>query len=558
MKKNRFILPLSFSIVLTAGIFVGNWLGTNFGRGNSLNSIIKLNNPGVGSGDMSFSLIPRNNKINSILSYIQNEYVDTVNISQLTEAAIPEMIRLLDPHSVYIPARELEKYNEPLMGNFSGIGIQFNMIEDTVAVINTIPNGPSEIVGIMPGDRIVEVDDTIIAGVKLSSDKVVRKLKGRKGSLVKVGIIRRGEKDILEFEIVRDDIPLYSVDVSYMIGEETGYIKISSFSQTTYQEFMKGVDKLHSEGMNKLILDLRGNGGGLMEPATEIADQFLEADKLIVYTQGKNRPRHEFFSSEKGVCKEDKLVILLDEFSASASEILAGAVQDNDRGTIVGRRSFGKGLVQEQIEFRDNSALRLTIARYYTPTGRSIQKPYSMGDDQYFQDLNTRFVNGEFQNADSIHFADSLKFTTPGGKTVYGGGGIMPDIFVPFDTTGVTPWFNRLRSMGLIYRFAFDYTDKHRNVLSELESPLQIRDYLRNNTRYFNEFLKYSESKGVKTQGSDLKESRELIEVQIEAYVSRNMLDNEGYYPLIRDIDKTLLKALEVIEEESFVVSEKF
>ena len=553
MKSKKYLLPVIFSVLLISGILIGNWYGANTYRaGNPVNSLLRIKNNQGTEGDLSFSLNPRSNKINSILSYIQNEYVDTVDLNKLTEAAIPELINNLDPHSMYIPAMDLQEYNEPLVGNFSGIGIQFNMIEDTVAVINTIPNGPSEIVGIMPGDRIVEVDDTLIAGVNFSTDQVIRKLKGKKGSIVKVGVIRKGQKNVIEFEIVRDDIPLYSVDVSYMLSDDAGYMKISNFSQTTYREFLEGIEKLHSQGMKKLILDLRGNGGGLMDAATNIADQFLGENKLIVYTLGKNRPRFEIFSTSKGICKEDDIIVLMDEFSASASEILAGAIQDNDRGIVVGRRSFGKGLVQEQIEFRDGSALRLTIARYYTPTGRSIQKPYKPGDKAYYEDLHQRYENGEFANMDSIHFADSLKYITPGGKTVYGGGGIMPDIFIPLDTTGFSDYFSKVRNMGLIYRFAFDFTDSHRSEMAGFTEAKQITGYLDKKTRYFQEFLKYAEENGVKRVQKEIAISETIIRTQLKAYIARNLIDNDGYYPVIREIDNTLLEAEKLFASKAF------
>ena len=549
MKRNRFLLPLIFSLVLIIGILIGNWYGAKvYKSGKTVNNLLNIRSNQLKDGDLNFSLLPRNNKLSSILSYIENEYVDTVDIQELSEAAIPELISHLDPHSVYIPARDLQKYNEPLQGNFSGIGIQFNMIEDTVAVVNTIPNGPSEIVGLMAGDRIVEVDDSVIAGKNLSTDQIIRKLKGKKGSIVEVGVIRRGEDEIMEFEIVRDDIPLYSVDVAYMLEDDIGYMKISNFSQTTYREFMEGVEKLHEEGMKKFILDLRGNGGGIMDAATNIADQFLEENKLIVYTQGKNRPRYDIYSTNKGVCKEDEVIILIDEFSASASEILAGAIQDNDRGTIVGRRSFGKGLVQEQIEFRDGSALRLTIARYYTPTGRSIQKPYKPGGDDYYKDIHERFEHGEFESIDSIQFADSLKYETPGGKIVYGGGGIMPDVFIPIDTVGITPYFQKIRSMGLIYRFAFDYTDQLRSKMQDLSNAEEISSYLENNTDYFDRFLSYADDKGIKRVAEDIEMSEEIIRVQIKAYIARNLIDNEGYFPMIRKIDNTLQEAIDILE----------
>jgi carboxyl-terminal processing protease len=420
------------------------------------------------------------------------------------------------------------------------------MVDDTVAIINTIANGPSQIVGIFAGDRIVKVNGRMVAGVKLPSDSIVGMLRGPKGTTVKVAIYRRSEKNLLDFEITRDDIPLYSVDVAYMINDNTGYIKISTFAQTTYDEFVKAVEKLHAKGMNKMILDLRSNGGGIMDAATKIADQFLDYNRLIVYTQGKARARYDVYSTAGGICDKDELVILMDEYSASASEILAGAIQDNDRGTIIGRRSFGKGLVQEQIQFRDGSALRLTIARYYTPTGRSIQKPYSANKMDYYSDLNKRFAHGEFENADSIKFADSLKFVTPGGKIVYGGGGIMPDIFVPMDTSGISPYFNKVRNLGLIYRFAFDYSDKIREKLAAYKSSAELSAYL-DKTSFYKEFQKYAAAKGVTPSPKDAQLSDELIKVQVKAYIARNSLDNEGFYPIIQEIDNTLLKAIEVI-----------
>ena len=434
-----------------------------------------------------------------------------------------------------------------LAGNFSGIGIQFNMISDTIAVINTIPNGPSEIVGILPGDRIIYVDDSLVAGKNIPSDNIVKMLKGPKGSMVKVSIARRGEKQLLDFEITRDDIPLYSVDVAYMITSDIGYLKISTFAQTTYNEFLEGINKLHKLGMTKLILDLRGNGGGLMDPAIHIADQFLSEGKLIVYTQGKSRPKHEFRSTSKGICKKDEVIILIDEFSASASEILAGAIQDNDRGIIVGRRSFGKGLVQEQIEFKDGSALRLTIARYYTPTGRSIQKPYSEDKEDYYSDIHDRFVNHELENSDSIHFSDTLKYITEKGKIVYGGGGIMPDYFIPIDTTGTSIYFNRVRNLGLIYRFAFDYTDEHRTQLMSAKNLKDLEKYL-DASSYFKQFIAYANDKGVKPNYQEIEISRMVISSQLKAYIARNIMDNDGFFPIIRPIDNTLMEAEKLFE----------
>lgn len=551
MKSTKSILlPLIFSLILIAGILIGNWYNKNFyGQDFSLRQLFKKSAPANPHSSMgNTALLPTNNKLSSILNYISSEYVDSISVSKLTEDAIPVILEELDPHSVYIPARDLSKYNEPLVGNFSGIGVQFNMVDDTVAIINTIANGPSQIVGVFAGDRIVKVDGRVVAGVKLPSDSIVGMLRGPKGTTVRIEVFRRSEKKPLEFEITRNDIPLYSVDVAYMINDNTGYIKINSFAQTTYNEFIEAVQKLHGQGMKKLILDLRSNGGGLMDAATSIADEFLEDNKLIVYTQGKARPRYEIYSTAGGVCSTEDLCILIDEYSASASEILAGAIQDNDRGTIIGRRSFGKGLVQEQVQFHDGSALRLTIARYYTPTGRSIQKPYSENKMDYYADLNKRYQHGEFENADSIKFADSLKFVTPGGKVVYGGGGIMPDIFVPLDTMGISPYFNKVRNLGLIYRFAFDYSDKNRDKLSRYKTATELSAYL-NKTGFFKEFQKYCEAKGVTSSPADLKTSEELIKVQIKAYIARNSLDNIGFYPIIQEIDNTLLKAIEVIDK---------
>lgn len=542
--NRRYYLPLVFALLLSTGILIGNWYASrSLGRNFSIQSLFGSKQ---GKSQVNFSLVPRNQKLVSILNYIDNEYVDKVNIDTLTETAIPVIIEKLDPHSVYIPARDLQAYNEPLVGNFSGIGIQFNMNEDTVAVINTIPNGPSEVVGLRAGDRIITVDDIMVAGMKMDTDSIVRMLRGPKGTTVKVSVIRRGEKKPLDFVITRDEIPLHSVDVAYMLSNETGYIKISSFSQTTFREFVESVSRLHNLGMKSVIIDLRGNGGGVMEAATSIADQFLETNKLIVYTEGKARPRQDVYSSSRGLCHDDKVLILIDEFSASASEILAGAIQDNDRGVIVGRRSFGKGLVQEQVEFRDGSALRLTIARYYTPTGRSIQKPYGSDHMDYYHDLNQRFDNGEFVSMDSIHFADSLKYTTPEGKTVYGGGGIMPDVFIPIDTMGITDYFTQVRNLGLIYRFAFDYTDQFRESMKDLQTAAEINAWLEKSD-YLKRFVKFAADKGVPFNPAQFRESQKIISTQIKAYIARNLIDNEGFFPIIRQIDNTLLEAEKII-----------
>lgn len=547
--RDKLILygPIIVAVTLIAGILLGN-LFTQVRVKSIVNKEISRHTGGfrLGSGSSGFGISSRNDKINSALYYVLNDYVDSVPMDQITEDVIPSILENLDPHSVYIPARDFQKYNEPLKGNFSGIGVQFNMNEDTVAIINTIANGPSEIVGILPGDRIVEVEGRNVAGVEMPSDSIVGMLKGEKGTPVRIKVKRRGEPELLDFEIIRDDIPLYSVDVHYMIDEEIGYMKISNFAQTTFQEFISAAQDLKSQGMSKVIIDLRMNGGGIMDAAINIADQFLEDRRLIVYTQGRSRPRQNEYATSKGMLKKDDVVIIMDEFSASASEILAGAIQDNDRGLIVGRRSFGKGLVQEQMSFPDGSAIRLTVAKYYTPTGRSIQKPYENGREEYYSDLSNRYLHGEFENEDSISFSDSLKFITPGGKTVYGGGGIMPDVFVPVDTTYYSEYLRKATNLGLMHRFAFYYTDLHRDELSEMQKASEILDYV-DDRELKSQFIKFAEGKGLKTNQDDLALSEKFILTQIKAYIARNVIDNRGYYPIMKDLDATLQAAIDTI-----------
>ncbi|MBN1131792.1 MAG: S41 family peptidase [Bacteroidales bacterium] len=541
-------LPIVLSLVLVAGIVLGNWFCSLRVRTvvskefNKQHFSIK---PGINVG-AGFSLNPKADKITTALQYILNEYVDTVSIDKINESVLPALVENLDPHSIYIPAEDFQKYNEPLTGNFSGIGVSFNMVDDTVAIINTIPNGPSEIVGILPGDRIIEVEDSTVAGVNMDSNDIVNMLKGEKGTIVRVKIVRWGVKEPLTFEITRGDIPIYSIDAAYMITDHIGYIKITQFAQTTFKEFMEAVEKLKAQGEKKLILDLRDNGGGIMETAIQISDQFLEEGQLIVYTEGKTRPRNNNYATSRGVLKNDAVVVLINEGTASASEIVAGALQDNDRGIIIGRRSFGKGLVQEQMQFKDGSALRLTVARYFTPTGRSIQKPYNNGREEYYHDLSLRLFRGELETRDSIQFSDSLRYVTPGGKIVYGGGGIMPDIFVPFDTTGITPYYTRVRSTGLIYRFAFFYTDLHRSELEKLKSPEQIASYL-DNENILSDFVEFARSRDIEPDYAEINESKLVIETMIKAYIARNIIDNEGFYPIISAIDNTLKMAIDTL-----------
>ncbi len=363
---------------------------------------------------------------------------------------------------------------------------------------------------------------------------------------MKVTIYRRSEKAPIDFEITRDDIPIYSVDVAYKVNENTGYIKISQFAQTTYHEFIQAIERLKTQGVEKLIIDLRRNGGGIMDAATMIADQFLEEGQLIVYTEGRTRPRENEYATSRGMLKNDKVVVLMDETSASASEILAGAIQDNDRGLVIGRRSFGKGLVQEEMRFGDGSALRLTVARYYTPTGRSIQRSYENGKEDYYHDYAERWMRGELEHEDSIKFDDSQRFVTPGGKIVYGGGGIMPDVFVPVDTSGASDYYNKARSLGLMYRFAFYYTDIHRSSLDQFTTARDIEGYL-DDQDLLPQFITYASEKGVKPDYKDIRNSEEVLQKTIKAYVARNIIDNDGFYPIIADIDQTLKVAIDTI-----------
>jgi carboxyl-terminal processing protease len=523
------ILPLLLALSLIGGILIGKYLPKNSPL----------------SQHATFRV--RNDKINSILNIIESDYVDSVNRSDLVEAAIPAILKKLDPHSVYIPAKDLIRANEPLQGNFDGIGISFNLLTDTILVISTIPGGPSEKLGLLPGDKIIYVNDSLVAGKRLSDEKVMGMLKGPRGTVVRIKILRRGHKELLPFEITRDKIPIYSVDVSYMVNDHTGYIRINNFAVTTYDEFIKGLLELKGKGMTSLILDLRGNSGGVMEPAIQIANQFLKEGQLIVYTKGRSQPRNDAKSTGRGEFETGDLVVLLDEWSASASEILAGAIQDNDRGTIIGRRSFGKGLVQEPVPFADGSGMRLTIARYYTPTGRSIQKPYNNGFDEYFDDLNDRLRRGEFEVSDSIHFSDSLKFITPGGRIVYGGGGIMPDKFIPVDTSGISPYFLKVRP--LIYQFALKYTETNRENLKKYIETGDMEKYL-DRQGLVDQFTDFAfKNHGIKRDQDGIRISGKVIHTQLKAYIARNILDNKGFYPIWQEIDTTLKYAIEFLKK---------
>lgn len=536
MKNNntRFI-PFLLAICLIAGIAIGTFYANHF-SGNKL-GIINTSS----------------NKLNALLRIIDDQYVDTVNMGELVEEAMPQILSELDPHSSYIPAKDLEAVNADLKGSFSGIGIQFTIQNDTIHVNSVIQGGPSEKVGLMAGDRIVEVDDSAFVGKIVTNSEAMKRLKGEKGSKVKLGVYRPGEKDLLHFTVIRGNIPVKSIDAAYMINEKVGYIKVNKFGETTYPELLIALAKLNQKNCEGLIVDLRGNTGGYMAAAIQMVNEFLPNNRLIVYTQGRKSPREDYSSNGTGSNQKMPLVVLVDEGSASASEIFAGAIQDNDRGTIVGRRSFGKGLVQQPIEFSDGSAIRLTIARYYTPSGRCIQKPYEKGkESEYELDLLTRYEHGEFFSADSIKQDETEVYHTRLGRPVYGGGGIMPDIFVPQDTTGMTSYFRMAANRGLIIRYTFDYTDQNRSTLQKYDTPEKMEAYLKGQN-LLNKFAAWAEKKGLKRRNNLMIKSRRLFEMSLYGNIIYNMLGMEAYVEYLNKSDKTVLKAVEILEKgESF------
>lgn len=532
--KNK-LIPFLMAICLVAGILIGTFY-TNHFSGNKL-GIINTSS----------------NKLNALLHIIDEQYVDTVNMFNLVEEAMPQILAELDPHSSYIPAKDLEAVNSDLKGSFSGIGVQFTIQDDMIHINSVIPGGPSEKVGLLAGDRIVEVDDSSFVGKIVTNEEAMRRLKGEKGSKVKLGIYRPGEKDILHFTIVRGDIPVKSIDAAYMVNDKFGYVKVNKFGETTYPELLVALAKLAQANCKGMIIDLRGNTGGYMAAAIQMVNEFLPNNKLIVYTEGRKSPRENYTSNGTGSSQTMPLIVLMDEGSASASEIFAGAIQDNDRGTIIGRRSFGKGLVQQPIEFSDGSAIRLTIARYYTPSGRCIQKPYEKGNDaEYEMDIITRYEHGEFFSADSIKQNIKEIYHTGLGRTVYGGGGIMPDIFVPQDTTGMTSYYRMAATRGLIVRYTLDYTDKNRSKLQEYDTPEKMEAYLKKQN-LLEKFAEYAESKGLKRRNILMYKSKKLFEESLYGNVIYNMLGMEAYIAYSNQTDKTVQKALEVLEKgESF------
>lgn len=487
------------------------------------------------------------NKINALLSLINEKYVDTVDQAKIVEDVLPQILGELDPHSVYFPAKDVVAANEEIEGSFSGVGIQFNIQDDTARVVSVVANGPSEAAGVQPGDKIVKINGKPFVGKSLSNELVLKTLRGKKGTSVKISVLRHNTSRLLMYTIVRGDIPLYSVDARYRIGREIGYIKISNFGRNAHTEFVQAMIYLRQQKCSKFIIDLRGNTGGLMEPALGIANEFLPANRLILYTQGKSYPREDVYSNGKGSFQTSPLVILTDEFSASSSEILTGAIQDNDRGSVVGRRTFGKGLVQNEISFRDGSAVRLTIARFYIPSGRCIQKAYTNGfDTNYQNDIMNRYLKGEFDSMDSIKVNKNLKFKTAGGRTVYGGGGIIPDYFVPLDTTGVTSWYNKAANKGLIYGYAFAYTDANRDSLKFFKTANKLSAHLEDQD-LITPFIEYAAERGVLGRPEFISVSFPLVFTQLKAYIARNMLGEDAFWKILQEDDVTLTKGVEVV-----------
>lgn len=530
-KSNRF-MPLMMALCVVIGIIVGSFYSNHF-SGNRLSII----NTGT-------------NRINNLLHIIDDQYVDKVNLDSLVEDAMPKILTELDPHSVYISAKDVEAANQDLQGSFSGVGIQFVIRQDTIHVQNVIQNGPAERAGILAGDKIVKVDDQTFVGKAVTNQEAMKRLKGPKNTKVKIGVLRYGHSKPQSFVVTRGDIPIKSVSATYMIDDKTGYIRIKSFGETTYAELLVALAKLGESGFQNLIIDLRDNTGGYLQSAVQMANEFLPKNKLIVYTEGRKSPRQDFRSDGRGSYKQTPLVVLINEGSASASEIFAGAMQDNDRATVIGRRSFGKGLVQKQIEFSDGSMVRLTIARYYTPSGRCIQKPYVHGEtDDYAQDLMSRYEHGEFFSQDSIKHTGP-KYHTSNGRVVYGGGGITPDIFVPEDTTGFTSYYKQATMSGLILQFAFTYTDDNRPKLNNFKEMMELADYLKKQN-LVDKFATYANDKGLKRRNLMIRKSHYLLDRFINSRIIYNMLDEQAWLEYVNEDDATIREALKTFRNNA-------
>ena len=542
MKK--YLLPTLTVLAVALGILVGSALTQ------------KVNAQRIVFHNGSWSI--EQSKVDRLLQLMSTAYVDSLNIDSITDEAMADLVQKLDPHSAYIPKEDLELVNSELAGSFSGIGVQFTIQQDTVRIVAVISGGPCAGVGVLAGDKLISVDDSAFVGKKMNNEKVMRTLRGPKGTLVKLGVLRAGVTEPLYFTVTRGDIPVTSVDAKFIIEpkagsqkskDKIGFVRVNKFGETTYKEFIAALADLKAQGATSFIVDLRENSGGYMEQAIRMANEFLSRGELIVYSEGRAYPRYEATANGSGRFKDVPLVVLIDNFSASASEIFAGAMQDNDRATIVGRRSFGKGLVQQQMPFDDGSAVRLTVARYYTPSGRCIQKPYTLGDQEdYEKDLMERFEHGEFYSADSIHFTDTTTYRTKGGRIVRGGGGIMPDVFVGRDTTLNTPWYNRCVNLAYTYQFAYSYTDKHRKELAKYKDWQSLEKYLLKQD-VLAEFVRFAEDKGVERNDAEIQKSRPLMTRLLNAYIVRDMLGDEGFFPLFERDDEITKKAIELLAQ---------
>ncbi len=532
MDKNKRLaiwLPVIIAVSIALGIFIGNhYVSLSQGKKRSYQS---------------------GNKINAVLDIIDDQYVDTVDMARLVEGTIPKIFSELDPHSMYIPAEDAAIVNEDLEGSFSGIGVSFNMQTDTILVISVISGGPAEKAGLLPFDRIITINDSVFSGNGSSQIKIMRTLRGAKNSTVKLGVLRHTATELLYFDVTRGDVPVNTVDVAYEVEKGIGYIKVVKFGRTTYNEFITAIARMKEKGCTSFIIDLRSNTGGYLDAAVKMVNEFLPGERLIVYTEGKAFPRQDIFSNGTGTCLDNPIVVLTDEISASASEIFSGAIQDNDRGLIVGRRTYGKGLVQSPIQLKDGSEIRLTIGRYYIPSGRSIQKEYELGNgDAYEQDIYNRYMHGEFDTADSIKMNDSLRYETLGHRIVYGGGGIMPDVFIPRDTSGVTSYYTNVINSGVLYQFALDYSDRNQDKLTSFDTWEKLYEYLQNQPLLY-QFVDFAESKGIKRRPTLLAISGKLIVNQLQAYIVRNFFDEDGFYPIFQKEDKTLRRAVKIMQE---------
>ncbi len=497
-------------------------------------------------------LVVSDNKLMQTVMAIESHYVDDISLDEIYETAIPKILSELDPHSEYIPAKDFSAVNESLDGEFDGIGLVFNAATDTIVVLNVIPQGPCDKAGVRAGDRVLRIDTRDVAGQNIPQDSMMKLMRGPRGSQVRLSLQRQGIDNLVDVDITRAPIEIHSIETAFILDktDNIGYIRLSQFSRTSYSELLKAIIKLRNQGMESLIVDLRGNSGGFLDQAILIANEFLPANKLIVYTEDRYGNQMREYSRGTGTSTSLPLVILVDETSASSSEILAGAIQDNDRGLVIGRRTFGKGLVQAQIPFMDGSAMRLTVARYYTPTGRSIQKPYTKGEGEAYQmEIIDRYMHNELFSADSIHFNDSLKFKTPGGRTVYGGGGIMPDIFIPLDTLGITPYYTKLWNSNTIFRYTLDFTDRHRKEMDEVKN-LDELDALLEKEDIMDSFLKYAEQNGIPLDEEGLAQSYDIIETQLRAYIGRNAFNDEaGFYYNIYPLDEAMQRAVEELRK---------